>query len=64
MKQIKMAKEFFEKSGMQKFTCCICGCDFYDWTGNNPAPVVTDEEAVCCDACNLRFVVPARSKAV
>ena len=39
------------------FTCCICGedCEGY---GNNPDPV--RHEGECCDACNKKFVIPAR----
>ena len=41
----------------RKFICCICGeeCEGYD---NNPDPV--KEEGRCCDACNSKFVIPAR----
>lgn len=38
-------------------TCCICG-DQLDSYGNNPFPV--KEDGVCCDACNIKFVIPAR----
>jgi len=40
-----------------KYTCCICGeeCTGY---GNNPEPF--KHEGRCCDACNLKFVIPAR----
>lgn len=43
----------------QENVCCICGKSFTDW-GNNPWPIVTDEDARCCDACNDEKVVPAR----
>ena len=39
--------------------CCICGDDFVGW-GNNPWPVVKDDEARCCDLCNLEYVIPSR----
>ena len=39
------------------YTCCICGEEF-DGYGNNPAPV--KEDGRCCDACNRKFVIPAR----
>lgn len=39
--------------------CCICGLEFYGM-GNNPYPVVDDENARCCDVCNSKYVVPAR----
>jgi hypothetical protein len=38
-------------------TCIICG-EPIEGHGNNPAPV--SETGKCCDACNLKFVVPAR----
>lgn len=38
-------------------TCCICGEEFEGY-GNNPSPVT--DEGRCCDACNLKFVIPAR----
>ena len=61
---IKIAKKFFKDHRLEKQTCCICGCDFYDWTGNNPDPVVTDPDAVCCYTCNLYFVIPMRQARV
>lgn len=39
--------------------CCICGKEFVGW-GNNPWPVNNDDDAVCCDDCNLLYVIPAR----
>ncbi len=39
--------------------CCICGKKFTGF-GNNPWPVVRDENAVCCDECNNTKVVPER----
>lgn len=45
----------------EKFTCCICGQEFDGW-GNNPYPIVEDEDARCCDDCNSSVVVPARIK--
>ena len=61
MNNIKEGYEhYFE--GMKKLTCCICGCDFYDFTGNNPAPIVNDDTSVCCDACNRRIVFKERAK--
>ena len=47
------------KMNNQENVCCICGKKFTGW-GNNPWPVVTDEDARCCDACNGEKVVPAR----
>lgn len=28
--------------------------------GNNPEPVISDENARCCDDCNMNVVVPIR----
>lgn len=59
-----MIKKGYEKyfEGMQKFTCCICGCDFYDYSGNNPDPVEDGENKVCCLSCNERIVSKEREK--
>ena len=43
----------------RKHICCICGCEFEGW-GNNPYPVRTDEDARCCDDCNMTYVIPFR----
>ena len=40
--------------------CIICGEEL-DGYGNNPAPV--SEVGQCCDACNAKFVIPARLEA-
>ena len=40
-------------------TCCICGDEFVGY-GNNPEPVKSFDDGVCCDACNIKFVIPAR----
>ena len=56
----ELAQEWFEAKGMKKHTCCLCGCEFYDYTGHNPWPVVEDAESVCCFTCNQLFVIPAR----
>lgn len=42
--------------------CCLCGDEicFLEW--NNPDPVVTDPDAVCCPKCNAKYVIPARLK--
>ena len=37
-------------------TCCICG-EKIEGYGNNAEPY---EDGRCCDACNLKFVIPAR----
>ena len=37
--------------------CCICG-EPIEGYGNNPEPY--KHEGKCCDACNAKFVIPAR----
>lgn len=39
--------------------CCICDKKIVGY-GNNPYPVVDDDNARCCDECNLYYVIPAR----
>jgi RNA polymerase-binding transcription factor DksA len=39
--------------------CCICG-EPIEGHGNNPEPYMPADEGRCCDACNVRFVIPAR----
>lgn len=41
------------------YECCICHKIFTDW-GNDPWPVVKDEDARCCDDCDMNVVIPAR----
>ena len=41
----------------KKEVCCICGEEL-DGYGNNPEPY--KQSGKCCDACNLKFVIPAR----
>lgn len=43
--------------------CCICGQNCKGW-GNNPWPIVKDENARCCDACNSTKVIQARIHAL
>lgn len=43
----------------QENVCCICGERFTGY-GNNPWPIVKDENARCCDECNDTEVIPAR----
>jgi len=48
------------KSQMKTMTCCICDEQFKtQYYGNNPAPMVNDPDAVCCDQCN-KLVIKAR----
>lgn len=49
--------KILNESSKPKYTCCICGEEFEGY-GNNPAPY--KDEGVCCDACNAKFVIPAR----
>lgn len=39
--------------------CCICNFPIRGF-GNDPWPIVVDENAVCCDVCNNKKVIPAR----
>lgn len=43
---------------MKKIKCCICGKKFEGY-GNNPYPIVKDENARCCNYCN-QYVILAR----
>ena len=45
----------------EKKVCCICGKEFNEW-GNNPWPIKND--GVCCDECNMRYVVPERLRII
>ena len=44
---------------MKKFKCCICG-KYINGYGNNPYPINKDENARCCDDCNINKVIPVR----
>ena len=39
--------------------CCICSKEYFGY-GNNPYPLTNDTKHRCCDACNARYVIPAR----
>jgi hypothetical protein len=41
--------------------CSICG-GTYAGFGNDPAPIVNDPGARCCDVCNQTVVIPARER--
>ena len=58
---VKECADILEKA--KRNTCCICGRAIEGY-GNNPWPVNTNEEARCCDACNLEFVLPARIRSL
>lgn len=39
--------------------CCICK-EKINGYGNNPEPYMSAKKGRCCDACNMKFVVPSR----
>ena len=44
----------------EKHICCICHREFTGW-GNNPDPYKPEDgNDLCCDECNINFVIPAR----
>ena len=43
----------------EKKVCDICDEEFTEW-GNHPWPIISRDNAVCCDECNSKFVIPAR----
>lgn len=50
---------------MKNKVCCICGHNLKAEEGNNPWPVMelfgeSSEDAMCCDLCNLKYVVALR----
>lgn len=51
-------KDYFE--GFEGI-CCICGKRYLHW-GNNPEPVMRNEDGRCCDECDNTTVLYARSK--
>jgi hypothetical protein len=44
----------------QRF-CCICG-EPAEGDGHNPEPYVSSDSGVCCNACELKFVLPLKSE--
>jgi len=44
----------------EKPICCFCGEECENEFGNNPYPVNKDENARCCDMCNMLVVLPTR----
>lgn len=42
---------------MNNYTCCICKKKFTGY-GNNPFPARM--KGKCCDACNVKHVIPLR----
>lgn len=59
-----------QADGIKGPKCCICGCEIPIVVSpeghetrigqNNPAPIINDDESVCCNDCNALFVIPAR----
>ena len=39
--------------------CCMCEKTINNF-GNNPYPV--KEEGMCCDECNMKYVIPERMR--
>lgn len=48
------------RESLEETVCCICGEEL-DGYGNNAEPYAHGR---CCDACNFRFVIPARLNAM
>lgn len=44
---------------MDHYICCFCKREFKDFV-NNPYPVCKQEDALCCDECDQKIVVPSR----
>ena len=44
---------------MKTFKCSICEKDVKEY-GNNPQPIILQQGKQCCDACNNKYVIPAR----
>ena len=47
------------RNTFKKTKCCFCGAHIEGW-GNNPEPLIKDEDARCCDDCNGTIVLPIR----
>lgn len=54
---IPLSLDFELTEDKQQYVCCICG-EPQEGYGNNPDPY--KQNGRCCDACNLKFVIPAR----
>ena len=48
-----------EEIRTDKKTCCICGKEFYGYC-NNPEPYMPHSKGMCCDDCNMKYVIPSR----
>lgn len=44
--------------------CCFCGKEIKEPHTNNPWPVNQEEDARCCNECNINIVIPARCKEI
>lgn len=43
------------KEEKKEKVCCICGKTFTGW-GNNPWPIKSCDEGVCCNECNKKVI--------
>ena len=53
---VNILGEALKEGQDEEHTCCICG-EVFKGHGNNAAPY---KDGQCCDACNLKFVIPSR----
>lgn len=52
-----------KKVKMIELKCCLCGKTFFDFfRGNIPWPIADVEDGGCCDECDIKKVIPARTK--
>lgn len=58
-RELHITEETYPEIG----ACCLCGGTYLHF-GNNPSPLCDedDDSSRCCDACNWRKVIPARSR--
>lgn len=42
--------------------CAVCFAQLSPLEGNNPWPVIDDDDSFCCNDCNSQQVMPARAK--
>lgn len=52
--------ECLTEAKKEDLRCCICG-EPVEGYGNNPEPYMSPEKGRCCNACNMKFVIPTRS---
>ena len=45
---------------MESKKCCFCGAPIIKWHWNNPEPLNSEFDTVCCDECNNNYVIPVR----